>query len=72
MSRKARSAPPSGASLVSLDRRVIRQGGTRVLSLGKVLPPDWLYVRISVIEKDDKSVTLLLERLVGNGKGAVK
>lgn len=45
-------------------RKVGKAGGTRTLAVGKILPPDWAVVKIT-IEKREASVCILrIERLV--------
>ena len=45
-------------------RKVVKQGGARTISVGKILPPDWLMVKISVVEKTEGSVYLRLEKIM--------
>jgi len=47
------------------DRKVQAHGFTRLLSLGKVIPPDWRYVRIYVLRRTPDSVELLIKKLLG-------
>lgn len=42
---------------------VRREGGSRVLSMTKVLPKDWLAVEISVIKKTDGCITMKIEKV---------
>lgn len=55
----------SGASKPRLffDRKVRQQGGGRSLSMGKVIPPTWKYVRIRKVRESDTSVTVRIEKL---------
>ena len=46
------------------DRKVHRTGSTVLLSLGKVLPHEWSYVRITPLKRTDNSVELLIEKLL--------
>jgi len=45
------------------DRRVRVQGGSRVLSLGKIIPDDWGWVRVWKLDETPKSITVHFERL---------
>ena len=47
------------------DRRVRRTGYSRVISLSKVIPEDWTYVRITPLGVTPDSVQLLIEKLMG-------
>lgn len=46
------------------DRLVRTTGCTKSLSLGKVLPKDWGYVRIEVIDREANSLTLKITKLL--------
>lgn len=45
------------------DRRVRMQGGSRVLSLGKFIPAEWAWVRVTKLMETPKSVELRFEQL---------
>jgi len=45
------------------DRRVRTQGGSRVLSMGKIIPEGWSYVRLRKLSETPESVVVRLERL---------
>ena len=47
------------------DRKVRKQGDTLVISLGKIVPDDWIYVRLRVFDKTDTTISLLIEKLLG-------
>ena len=47
-------------------RKVMHTGTTRLLSLGKVIPKDWNYVKIHVNYEDDGNIYLCLERMWNN------
>lgn len=47
------------------DRKVQAYGYTRALSLGKVLPKDWRYVRIYVTKATENEVHLIIRKLLG-------
>lgn len=46
------------------DRLVRDTGNTRSLSLGKVIPEIWHYVRIEVIDRESDSVTVKITKLL--------
>ena len=47
-------------------RKVMHTGTTRLLSLGKVIPKDWNYVKIHVDYEDAGNIYLYLERMWNN------
>ncbi len=47
------------------DRKVRIVGYSRVLSVSKILPEDWLYVRMRVLNKLDGAVEVLFTKLMG-------
>lgn len=49
----------------SYDRKVRVQGHTLVISLGKIIPDDWRYVRLTPLRKSDTHIELLIEKLLG-------
>jgi len=44
-------------------RRVVKSGGARTLSVGKILPADWLIVKIKVIEFNEEEYVLKISKL---------
>jgi len=54
------------------DRKVRIEGYTRSLSLGKVIPKDWQYVRIRVINKTQDFIKLEILKLMGGDNDARK
>jgi len=48
-----------------LDRKIITDGGSRVLRFSKFIPPNWEYVRIHYEGKKDNFIYLKLEKLLG-------
>ena len=44
-------------------RKVQKYGGSRVLSLTKYLRPDWKYVAITEVDREDTKVVLLIEQV---------
>ena len=45
-------------------RKLVGSGGTRTLSLGKILPSDWAMVKVSVLKREGNECILKLERLM--------
>ena len=45
------------------DRKVRHEGYTCSLSLGKIIPKDWSYVRLTKIGDDGHIITLRIEKL---------
>uniref|UniRef100_A0A6H2A3F0 Uncharacterized protein n=1 Tax=viral metagenome TaxID=1070528 RepID=A0A6H2A3F0_9ZZZZ len=45
-------------------RKVVRQGGARTISVGKILPSDWLIVAITVVKRSEKTYVLKLEKIL--------
>lgn len=45
------------------DRKLVKTGATRVLSVGKVLPPEWLIVRITARRTSANIVVLKIQKL---------
>ena len=48
------------------DRIVRIEGYTRTLSLGKILPKGWRYVRISVKSRTDDEILISVIKLLGD------
>lgn len=46
------------------DRRVRMTGGTKSVSLGKILPDSWSYIRVEVVDRDSDAVTIKLTKLL--------
>jgi hypothetical protein len=47
------------------DRKVQAHGYTRLLSLGKVIPQDWRYVRIWIEKSTPTEVHIRIQKLLG-------
>jgi len=45
-------------------RKVVKQGGARTISIGKILPSSWLMVKITVMERSDSVYVLKLEKIL--------
>ena len=52
------------------DRKVVKMGYTITLSVGKLIPHDWSYVRIEKIEEAPTHVTLRIVKLIGDNNHA--
>lgn len=44
-------------------RKLTPSGGTRTLSVGRILPSDWLIVKIQVLKQDDRVCVLEFTKL---------
>ena len=53
---------PKGSTTFYL-RTLSKSGGTRYLSVGTILPPEWQHVKVFVLEQNSNKITLLLERI---------
>ena len=56
----------TSAPRLFFDRRVRETGGTISVSLGKILPHNWYYIRLEVIDRNDDSVTVKITKLLEN------
>ena len=45
-------------------RKLVGSGGTRTLSVGRILPASWAMVKISVVKLEGNECILKLERLM--------
>jgi hypothetical protein len=52
------------------DRKILRYGHSATVSMGKIIPKDWAYVRLRVVEKTEKNMTISLEMLLRDTNGA--
>lgn len=46
------------------DRKVLHYGQSRAISLGKVIPKEWQYVRVGIIDKTPNIITVTFTRLL--------
>lgn len=53
---------------VFFDRKVRTEGDTRVISLGKVIPKSWTYVRVRVVCKTDSTIGIVIDKLLGGSE----
>ena len=56
----------TSAPRLFFDRRVRETGGTISVSLGKILPHNWYYIRLEVIDRGVNSVTVKFTKLLEN------
>lgn len=47
------------------DRKVLTYGYSRTVALGKIIPQDWTYLRITVVNIDQTNITIKLTKLMG-------
>lgn len=45
------------------DRKVRKQGNTTVISLGKIIPKSWKYVRVELIGRKDDIIIVRFKKL---------
>jgi len=50
------------------DRKVQETGYTSTLSMGKIIPKDWTYVRITPLHKNKTTITIRIDKLLGEEK----
>ena len=60
--KKTVTAPTKGRTFY--DRKVQRSGYTRLISVGKIIPKDWRYVRLLPIEKGETYVEVRIIKLL--------
>ena len=60
----------TGSPRTFFDRRVRFTGGTKSVSLGKVLPESWSYIRIEIVDRDSDAVTVKFTKLLEEFAGA--
>lgn len=65
MLKKKRHFTGTSEPKTHYDRKVHHTSTTRLLSLGKIIPRDWLYVRIHLQYKDEEIINLAIEKLLG-------
>ena len=52
------------------DRKVIHSTAARLLAITKIIPEDWIYVRMWKMKQTKKAVTVIIEKLVGEDRVA--
>ena len=52
------------------DRRVRKVGYSRVVSLSKIIPEDWAWVRMRVLNKAPDTLEVLFTKLLGRDEDA--
>ena len=52
------------------DRKVVKTGYTIALSMGKIIPKRWTYVRITKLEETEHSITIRIDKLLGANNNA--
>ena len=65
MSEKHKQFRGTSKPRQSYDRKVRHVGYTSYVALGKVIPNDWQYVRLTPLNRSPNSVELLIEKLFG-------
>jgi len=70
MKRRVRQFKGTSRPRAFYDRKVRRSGYSRVISISKIIPEDWLYVRLTPLNRTDKSVEVLIEALLRGNEDA--
>lgn len=65
MEKKTRQFRETARKKEFYDRKVRPEGYTRVISMGKIIPEDWTYVRMRILNQTDESVEVLFTKLMG-------
>lgn len=65
MSKRTRQFTGTSAPKTFYDRKVRKVGYSRVLSMSKILPEDWAYVRMKVLNQTDGAIEVLFTKLMG-------
>lgn len=65
MEKKTRQFRETARKRESYDRKVRSVGYTRVISLGKIIPEDWTYVRMRILNQTPESIEVLFIKLMG-------
>lgn len=53
------------------DRKVQRPGYTATVSMGKIIPKDWTYVRIQITDQTQDKLTITISKLMGRVDNAL-
>jgi len=53
-----------------IDRQVRKVGNTTYIALGKIIPKNWIFVRITTLNKTEKELQLQIEKLYGSENNA--
>lgn len=48
------------------DRKVLHYGYSRTLAMGKIIPKEWRYVRLSIVGQEKNKLTITIEKLMGD------
>jgi hypothetical protein len=62
--KKTRQFKGTSIPRLFFDRRVRPTGHTTSISLGKIIPESWSYVRMEVIDREAESVTVKFTKLL--------
>ena len=70
MSKAKRQFRGTSKPRQSYDRKVRHVGYTSYVALGKVIPNNWEYVRLTPLNRTPNSVEVLIEKLLGRPNNA--
>ena len=45
------------------DRKVLNYGSSRTVAMGKIIPKEWPYVRMTIIKQEANMLTVTIEKL---------
>ena len=65
MEKRKRQFKGTGERRTFFDRKVRKVGYSRVLSMSKLIPEDWAWVRMRVLNKTNDAVEVLFTKLLG-------
>lgn len=68
MEGRKRQFKGTGERRTFFDRKVRKVGYSRVLSMSKIIPEDWAWIRMSILNKTDDAVEVLFTKLLGIDK----
>ena len=54
----------------SIVRKIIKLGRTRGITLGDIIPANWQWVQLKVLDRHENVITLEIVKLVGNNHDA--
>jgi len=57
------SIPKTSPSPTFYHCKIAKSGGSRYLAIGKILPKDWVIVRVSVVRLDGKVCVLSIQKM---------
>jgi len=65
MSKRKRRFKGTSRPRTFYDRKILRHGYGRQISVGRIIPNDWRYVRIEVLDKGENDIVIKIRKLLG-------